>query len=90
MSAFAESFRTAVTLVLEADPVLWRTVRLSLAVSDYVTEILIADLLRTAHGEAPHISFELRPVGRRAAPPPPPRCSPPPPPPGGARPTVRP
>ena len=33
MSAFAESFRTAVTLVLEADPVLWRTVRLSLAVS---------------------------------------------------------
>jgi ABC-type tungstate transport system substrate-binding protein len=33
LSAFAESFRTAVTLVLEADPVLWRTVRLSLAVS---------------------------------------------------------
>ena len=33
MSAFAESFRTAVQLVLEADPVLLRTVRLSLTVS---------------------------------------------------------
>ena len=33
MSAFAESFRTAAALVLDADPVLWRTVRLSLAVS---------------------------------------------------------
>lgn len=33
MSAFAESLRAAVTLVVEADPVLWRTVRLSLAVS---------------------------------------------------------
>ena len=33
MSAFAESFRTAVTLVVEADPVLWRTVGLSLKVS---------------------------------------------------------
>ncbi len=33
MSAFAESFRTAVDLVLQADPVLFRTVRLSLAVS---------------------------------------------------------
>ena len=33
MSAFAESFRTAVALVLAADPVLWRTVRLSLTVS---------------------------------------------------------
>ena len=33
MSAFAESFRTAVALVVEADPVLWRTVGLSLAVS---------------------------------------------------------
>ena len=33
MSAFAESFRTAAALVLDIDPVLWRTVRLSLAVS---------------------------------------------------------
>ncbi len=33
MSAFAESFRTAAALVLGADPVLWRTVRLSLVVS---------------------------------------------------------
>jgi tungstate transport system permease protein len=33
LSAFAESFRTAATLVLEADAVLLRTVRLSLAVS---------------------------------------------------------
>ena len=33
MSAFAESFRTAATLVWQADPTLLRTVRLSLAVS---------------------------------------------------------
>jgi tungstate transport system permease protein len=33
MSAFAESFRTAVTLVTQADPVLLRTVALSLSVS---------------------------------------------------------
>jgi tungstate transport system permease protein len=33
LSAFAESFRTALTLVLDADPVLWHTVQLSLAVS---------------------------------------------------------
>ena len=33
MSAFAESFRTAVALVAQADPVLLRTVELSLAVS---------------------------------------------------------
>ena len=39
---------------------------LSLAVSDYVTEILMADVLREARGEAPHITFELRPMGRRA------------------------
>jgi len=42
------------------------TRHLSLAVSDYVTEILMADVLRTARCEAPHITFELRPVGRRA------------------------
>ncbi len=33
MSAFAESLSTAVALVVEADPVLWHTVRLSLTVS---------------------------------------------------------
>lgn len=40
---------------------------LSLAVSDYVAEILITEVLRDARREAPHITFELRPVGRRAA-----------------------
>jgi LysR family transcriptional regulator, nod-box dependent transcriptional activator len=40
---------------------------LSLAVSDYVTEILVADVLREARREAPHITFELRQVGRQAA-----------------------
>jgi DNA-binding transcriptional LysR family regulator len=39
---------------------------LSLAASDYVAEILVADVLRRARREAPHITFELRPVGRRA------------------------
>ena len=33
MSAFGESLHTAVALVLQSDPVLWRTVRLSLGVS---------------------------------------------------------
>jgi DNA-binding transcriptional LysR family regulator len=42
------------------------TRHLSLALSDYVTEILLADVLRAARCEAPHITFELRPVGRRA------------------------
>ena len=42
------------------------TRHLSLAVSDYVAEILMADVLRLARCEAPHITFELRPVGRRA------------------------
>ena len=43
------------------------TRHLSLAVSDYVTEILMADVLRRARCEAPNITFELRPVGRRAS-----------------------
>lgn len=43
------------------------TRHLSLAVSDYVTEILMAGVLRQARTDAPHITFELRPVGRRAA-----------------------
>lgn len=42
------------------------TRHLSLAVSDYVTDILMAAVLRTARCQAPHITFELRPVGRRA------------------------
>lgn len=33
LSAFADSFRTAVELVIDADPVLWHTVRLSLVIS---------------------------------------------------------
>ena len=42
------------------------TRHLSLAVSDYVIEILVADVLRRARTEAPHITFELRSVGPRA------------------------
>ncbi len=42
------------------------TRHISLAVSDYVAEILMADVLRRARREAPHITFELRGVGRRA------------------------
>ena len=42
------------------------TRHLSLSVSDYVTEIVIADVLRRARRDAPNITFELRPVGRRA------------------------
>jgi DNA-binding transcriptional LysR family regulator len=38
----------------------------SIAVSDYVTVILMADVLRYAKCEAPYITFELRPVGQRA------------------------
>jgi DNA-binding transcriptional LysR family regulator len=47
------------------DP-LTATRHLSVAVSDYVTEILIADVLRRARRQAPHMTFELRAVGRRA------------------------
>src|SRR4051812_11090624 len=39
----------------------------SLAVSDYVTDILMADVLRTAREQAPRATFELRPLGRRAS-----------------------
>ena len=42
------------------------TRHISLAVSDYVAEILMSDVLRRARREAPHITFELRGVGRRA------------------------
>ncbi len=42
------------------------TRHISLAVSDYVAEILMADVLRRARREAPHMTFELRAVGRRA------------------------
>jgi LysR family transcriptional regulator, nod-box dependent transcriptional activator len=47
------------------DP-LTATRHLSLAISDYVADILIADVLRRARHEAPHMTFELRGVGRRA------------------------
>src|SRR4029078_3421943 len=36
------------------------TRHLSLAVSDYVTEILMVDVLRSARCEAPHIPFSVR------------------------------
>jgi LysR family nod box-dependent transcriptional activator len=42
------------------------TRHISLAASDYVADILMADVLRRARREAPHITFELRAVGRRA------------------------
>jgi LysR family transcriptional regulator, nod-box dependent transcriptional activator len=42
------------------------TRHLSVAVSDYVTDILMADVLRVARVQAPRITFELRPMGRRA------------------------
>jgi LysR family transcriptional regulator, nod-box dependent transcriptional activator len=42
------------------------TRHISLAVSDYVADILMADVLRRARREAPQITFELRGVGRRA------------------------
>src|SRR6185295_9523449 len=47
------------------DP-LTATRHLSMAISDYVADILIADVLRRARHEAPQMTFELRGVGRRA------------------------
>ena len=38
----------------------------SLAVSDYVTVVLIHDVLQRAKCEAPHVVFELRPLGKQA------------------------
>jgi LysR family transcriptional regulator, nod-box dependent transcriptional activator len=38
----------------------------SIAVSDYVTTILMAHMLRDAKPKAPGITFELRPISRRA------------------------
>jgi len=38
----------------------------SLAVSDYVTSVLMIDLLRHVKAEAPKITFELRPLGNPA------------------------
>jgi LysR family transcriptional regulator, nod-box dependent transcriptional activator len=38
----------------------------SIAVSDYVTSVLIIDLLRHVKAEAPTITFELRPIGQPA------------------------
>jgi LysR family nod box-dependent transcriptional activator len=40
--------------------------RFSIAVSDYVTSVLMIDLLRHVKAEAPKITFELRQVGQRA------------------------
>ena len=40
--------------------------RLSLAISDYVSDILMAEVLRTARCQAPNITFELRTLVRRA------------------------
>jgi LysR family nod box-dependent transcriptional activator len=39
----------------------------SIAVSDYVTTILIVDMLRQVKCEAPLLTFELRPIGKLAA-----------------------
>jgi LysR family transcriptional regulator, nod-box dependent transcriptional activator len=39
----------------------------SLAVSDYITSVVIVDLVRQVKGIAPGITFELRPPGARAA-----------------------
>jgi LysR family nod box-dependent transcriptional activator len=38
----------------------------SIAVSDYVTSVLMVDFLREIRCQAPSITFELRPVGKRA------------------------
>lgn len=38
----------------------------SVAVSDYVATVFMADALRTLQRQAPHITFELRPTGERA------------------------
>jgi len=40
---------------------------LSIAVSDYVTSVLMVDFLRELQCQSPSITFELRPVGKRAA-----------------------
>src|SRR5438128_6279078 len=39
----------------------------SIAVSEYVTSVLMIDLLRHVKSEAPRITFELRDVGKRAS-----------------------
>ncbi|MEP7308554.1 MAG: LysR family transcriptional regulator [Acidobacteriota bacterium] len=38
----------------------------SIAVSDYVTSVLMVEVLREVQCQSPSITFELRPVGRRA------------------------
>jgi LysR family transcriptional regulator, nod-box dependent transcriptional activator len=40
---------------------------ISIAVSDYVTSILMVDFLRDLKCQSPSMTFELRPVGKRAA-----------------------
>src|SRR4051812_40493051 len=43
------------------------TRHVSVAVSDYVTSVLMADFLRDLQCQSPSITFDLRPVGKRAA-----------------------
>src|SRR6185436_9759345 len=38
----------------------------SIAVSDYVMSVLMVEVLREIQSRSPKITFELRPVGRRA------------------------
>ncbi len=42
------------------------TRHLSVAVSDYVTSVVMADFLRDLQYQSPSITFELRPLGKRA------------------------
>jgi len=42
------------------------TRHLSIAVSDYVTSVLVVDFLRDLKYQSPSLTFELRPVGKRA------------------------
>jgi len=40
--------------------------RFSISLSDYVTSVFMADVLREVQRQAPYITFELQPIGRRA------------------------
>jgi LysR family nod box-dependent transcriptional activator len=43
------------------------TRHISIAASDYVVTVLLADALRRTRSDAPHMTFELRPLGARAS-----------------------
>ena len=43
------------------------TRHISIAASDYVVTVLLADAIRRTRSEAPHMTFELRPLGARAS-----------------------